>query len=52
MSAQIREQIHALVENLDARQLLAVRLYIEELLAAASRKPRSGTSSRDDRSRY
>ena len=47
MSARIREQVHALVDSLDARQLLAIRLYIEEIVSSKPAKPRRPTSVRD-----
>ncbi len=37
MSEQIREQLHQLVDQLDPGQLLAVRLYIDDLEPAAPR---------------
>lgn len=44
MSERIRNQVHALVDSLDASRLLAVRLYIEELTAQSQerkQRPRS-----------
>ena len=38
MSAQIRQQVRELLDDLDARQVLAVRMFIEELQEARSGK--------------
>jgi len=42
MSVTVRQQVHELIDHLDTRQVLSVRMFIEELQAARapSLKPR------------
>ena len=52
MSEQIRKQVRELLDELDARQVLAVRMFIEELQEARSGKGPSRTARKPSIAQY